>query len=418
MADAVWVDNSRRILSYVRVLQVKRMTQPPLDTSAALYPEHQGDVLVVDDTELNLRMISQVLRKEGYQTRAVTSGAEALSATQEKLPEVILLDITMPDIDGYEVCQRLKADAYTADVPVIFISALDAVIDKVKAFKVGGADYIAKPIQVQELVVRVRNQIDLRRLQQQLKTQNDILEVKNSQLISEIHKRQAVEAEIRQLNANLEAKVRARTHDLERAQLEILERLSLAGERRDDDTGKHTLRVGYMSSLITTTLGQSKHAADLMRLAARLHDIGKIGIPDQVLLKPGKLTDEEYTLMKHHTTIGAEMLSGSTSPLIRLAEEIALNHHERWDGKGYPRGLAGRDIPLSGRIVAVADVFDALTHERPYKDAWGFERVMTELHAMRGSQFDPKVVNAFFKIVQDGKIAGLESLEVLEGHTI
>jgi putative two-component system response regulator len=378
-------------------------------------PSHQGDVLVVDDTELNLRMISQVLRKEGYQTRAVNSGQEALAAVKETLPEVILLDITMPDVDGYEVCQQLKADSRTADVPIIFISALDAVIDKVKAFKVGGADYIPKPIQVQELVARVRNQIDLRRLQQQLKAQNDILEDKNSQLISEIRKRQAVEAEIRKLNANLEAKVRARTQDLERAQLEILERLSLAGERRDDDTGKHTLRVGYVSSLITTTLGQSQQAADMIRLAARLHDIGKIGIPDQILLKPGKLTNEEYSLMKEHTTIGAEMLSGSSSPLMRLAEEIASSHHERWDGKGYPRGLAGRDIPLSGRIVAVADVFDALTHERPYKDAWHFERVINELCDMRGSQFDPKVVNAFLKIIKDGKLVGLESLEVLHG---
>jgi putative two-component system response regulator len=378
-------------------------------------PSHQGDVLVVDDTELNLRMISQVLRKEGYQTRAVNSGQEALAAVKETLPEVILLDITMPDVDGYEVCQQLKADSRTADVPIIFISALDAVIDKVKAFKVGGADYIPKPIQVQELVARVRNQIDLRRLQQQLKAQNDILEDKNSQPISEIRKRQAVEAEIRKLNANLEAKVRARTQDLERAQLEILERLSLAGERRDDDTGKHTLRVGYVSSLITTTLGQSQQAADMIRLAARLHDIGKIGIPDQILLKPGKLTNEEYSLMKEHTTIGAEMLSGSSSPLMRLAEEIASSHHERWDGKGYPRGLAGRDIPLSGRIVAVADVFDALTHERPYKDAWHFERVINELCDMRGSQFDPKVVNAFLKIIKDGKLVGLESLEVLHG---
>ena len=384
-------------------------------TSQSDISDYQGDVLVVDDTELNLRMMSQVLRKEGYQTRAVHSGQEALAAVKETLPEVILLDITMPDIDGYEVCQRLKADSRTADVPIIFISALDAVIDKVKAFKVGGADYIAKPIQVQELVARVRNQIDLRRLQQQLKAQNDVLEDKNSQLIREIHKRQAVEAEIRQLNANLEAKVRARTQDLERAQLEILERLSLAGERRDDDTGKHTLRVGYISSLITATLGQSKQATDMIRLAARLHDIGKIGIPDQVLLKPGKLTDEEYAMMKQHTTIGAGMLSGSSSPLMRLAEEIALSHHERWDGKGYPRGLAGRDIPLSGRIVAVADVFDALTHERPYKDAWGIERVINELQAMRGSQFDSKVVNAFLKIINDGKLEGLESLEVLHG---
>ncbi len=368
-----------------------------------------GDVLVVDDTELNLRMISQVLRKEGYQTRAVNSGAAALQAVKDAAPEVILLDITMPDIDGYEVCKMLKAQVATADIPIIFISALDAVIDKIKAFQVGAADYIPKPIQVQELLARVRNQIDLRRLQQQLRAQNDVLEHRNSQLHREIQKRQAVEAEIRKLNASLEAKVQARTQALEQFQLEILERLSLAGERRDDDTGQHTLRVGYVSSFITQALGQPTQAVELIRMAARLHDIGKIGIPDNVLLKPGKLTIEEYELMKQHTAIGAGMLAGSHSPLIRLAEEITLNHHERWDGSGYPRGLAGQKIPLSGRIVAVADVFDALTHERPYKQAWSLEKVFAELTQMRGSQFDPRVVDAFFKVVRSGKLEILKS---------
>jgi HD-GYP domain-containing protein (c-di-GMP phosphodiesterase class II) len=185
--------------------------------------------------------------------------------------------------------------------------------------------------------------------------------------------------------------------------------LSLAGERRDDDTGQHTLRVGYVSSFITQALGQPTQAVELIRMAARLHDIGKIGIPDNVLLKPGKLTIEEYELMKQHTAIGAGMLAGSHSPLIRLAEEITLNHHERWDGSGYPRGLAGQKIPLSGRIVAVADVFDALTHERPYKQAWSLEKVFAELTQMRGSQFDPRVVDAFFKVVRSGKLEILKS---------
>ncbi|MEM7734963.1 MAG: HD domain-containing phosphohydrolase [Deinococcota bacterium] len=372
-----------------------------------------GDVLVVDDTELNLRMISQVLRKEGYQTRAVNSGEAALQTVREALPEVILLDITMPDIDGYEVCQMLKAQPSTADIPVIFISALDAVIDKVKAFQVGAADYIPKPIQVQELLARVRHQIDLRRLQQQLRSQNELLESRNRQLRHEIRKRHAVEAEIRKLNTSLEGKVRARTQALERVQLEILERLSLAGERRDDDTGQHTLRVGYVSSLITQALGQSSQAVELIRMAARLHDVGKIGIPDKVLLKPGKLTGEEYDLMKQHTTIGAEMLAGSQSPLIRLAEEIALSHHERWDGGGYPRGLSGQKIPLSGRIVAVADVFDALTHERPYKRAWSLDKVFKELKQARSSQFDPRVVDAFLKVAKSGKLEVLNSPDKL-----
>ena len=196
-------------------------------------------------------------------------------------------------------------------------------------------------------------------------------------------------------NAVLEERVRQRTHELQEAQGEILARLAAAAEHRDDDTGRHTLRVGELSAAIAETLGLSSQVVSLIRAAAPLHDVGKIGVPDHVLLKAGALTPEEFAIMKTHTTIGAAILAGGHSPVVIEAERIALNHHERWDGTGYPNGLLGDAIPLSARIVAVADVFDALTHERPYRPAWPMARVMEEVRAQAGRHFDPEVVAAF-----------------------
>ena len=207
--------------------------------------------------------------------------------------------------------------------------------------------------------------------------------------------------EARFYNVLLESKVQERTQDLERAQLETLQRLALAAEYRDDDTGLHTKRVGLIASCIAEELGLPSNQVDLILQAAPLHDVGKIGITDAILLKPDKLTDEEFATMQQHTVIGAGMLSGSTSPWLQLAEQIALSHHERWDGKGYPAGLAGKDIPLVGRIVAVADVFDALTHERPYKKAWQEDAAKAEIESKVGSQFDEHVVKAFLTLAHE-----------------
>ncbi len=203
--------------------------------------------------------------------------------------------------------------------------------------------------------------------------------------------------------------MRARTAELEVAQQEIVTRLAMAAEYRDDVTGKHTWRVGYVAGRLGAALGLTPAQTEVLRSAARLHDVGKIGIPDHILLKPGKFTDEEYEAMKLHTVRGAQMLSGSQSALLRMAEEIALTHHERWDGRGYPHGLSGEEIPLVGRVVSVADVFDALTHERPYKRAWTTGEALAEIGRGSGTQFDPRVVEAALRLM--GEASFFEEME-------
>jgi putative two-component system response regulator len=238
---------------------------------------------------------------------------------------------------------------------------------KRRALSVGARDFLTKPLDQTELLMRVRNLLQVQYLQTRLLTQN----------------------------ATLEGQVAERTRDLEQARLEVLDRLALAAEYRDDDTQQHAWRIGRTSALLAAALDLPEADVELIRRAAPLHDLGKIGIPDAILLKPERLSDGEFQLMKTHTTIGAEILSGSSSPLLLMAEQIALTHHERWDGHGYPNGLSGEQIPLPGRIVAVADVADALAHARPYKDAWRVERVVAEILNQAGSQFDPAVVEAF-----------------------
>ncbi|WP_052351619.1 HD-GYP domain-containing protein, partial [Deinococcus pimensis] len=212
-----------------------------------------------------------------------------------------------------------------------------------------------------------------------------------------------------QAREHAEAQVRARTAELEVAQQEIVTRLAMAAEYRDDVTGKHTWRVGYVAGRLGAALGLTPAQTEVLRSAARLHDVGKIGIPDHILLKPGKFTDEEYEAMKLHTVRGAQMLSGSQSALLRMAEEIALTHHERWDGRGYPHGLSGEEIPLVGRVVSVADVFDALTHERPYKRAWTTGEALAEIGRGSGTQFDPRVVEAALRLM--GEASFFEEME-------
>jgi putative two-component system response regulator len=238
---------------------------------------------------------------------------------------------------------------------------------KQRALSSGARDFLTKPFSQPELLLRVRNLLEVQSLHDRLREQN----------------------------ANLEQKIVERTRDLEHARLEILFRLALAAEYRDDHTQEHARRIGRTCALLARCLGLDQAEVDLIGQAAPLHDIGKIGIPDDVLLKPGKLTDSEFAAIKTHTTIGAEILAGSESPLLNLAEEIALTHHERWDGTGYPQQLAGEAIPPAGRIAAIADVFDALTHDRPYKQAWPTELAINEVIGQRGKQFDPQVVDAF-----------------------
>ncbi len=286
----------------------------------------------------------------------------------------------MPHLDGFEILKELSATAEEgAFLPVLMLTADISPETKRRALSVGADDFLCKPFDAVEVTLRARNLLEQRWLHLREQRQNIVLETR----------------------------VEERTRELATAQIEALGRLALAAEYRDDDTGQHTARVGSLCALIATALGQSKQDTALLRLAAALHDIGKIGIPDRILLKEGSLTPSERAIMQTHTTIGAEILGRSTSPLLQLAREIAMSHHERWDGEGYPAGLKGEQIPYPARIVAVADTFDALIHKRPYKRAWPLQEALREMQAQRGRQFDPAVLLEFFALNEHNRLSGM-----------
>lgn len=322
----------------------------------------EARILIVDDELANVRLLEFILEDAGYtQVQSTMDSNEVLSLFRESPPDLLALDLTMPHPDGFEVMQLLKPHlAEEGYFPILILTADITPEFKLRALAEGGKDFVTKPFNAGEVLLRIEN----------------LLQARLRHVI-------------------LGDAVRERTRELEVSQLETLQRLALAAEYRDDDTGLHTKRVGTNAACIARAMGLPGAQVDLLLLAAPLHDVGKIGITDAILLKPGKLTDEEFATMKEHTSIGGKMLSGSSSPWLQLAEEIALTHHERWDGKGYPCGLRGEAISLPGRIVAVADVFDALTHERPYKKAWPEAEAIAEIERQSGSQFDPRVVAAF-----------------------
>jgi putative two-component system response regulator len=329
-------------------------------------------ILIVDDEEANVLLLEQLLRREGYaKITSTTDPRQALPTFQKFQPDLLLLDLMMPHLDGYAVMKQLKPRIPPGGfLPILVITADVSTPTKHRALADGATDFLTKPIDATEAVLRVHNLLEMRYLHSQLEGENERLEVK----------------------------VRERTWELEGTQLEVLARLALAAEYRDDDTGEHTRRVGHVSALLAEALGLPLTQVKLIRQAAPLHDVGKIGIPDTILLKPGKLTPEEFSVIKTHTTIGSNMLGGGLFTLMQMAETIALTHHEHWDGTGY-RGLKGEEIPLPGRITTMADVFDALTHERPYKKAWPLAQVREEIAKQSGRQFDPRVVEAFIPIV-------------------
>jgi putative two-component system response regulator len=341
-----------------------------------LYPSR---ILVVDDQESNAVLLRAVLTRAGY--TAVETMNDSRSVVQrcsEDPPDLLLLDWHMPDRSGAQILEDIAFLTEEPNwMPVLVLTVDIAPDTKRQALELGARDFLTKPIDVAEVLLRVRNLLQTRFLRVELQRNNDLLHERVSQ----------------------------RTRELEDAKLEMLDRLALAAEYRDDATGQHAERIGRTSELIALALGLDAPEAALIGQAARLHDIGKIGIADELLLKPGKYTADELEAMKLHPAIGARILSGSTNELLMMAERIALTHHERWDGHGYPSGLAGETIPLPGRIVAVADVFDALTHRRPYKDAWPVPVAVREILSEAGTKFDPRVTNAFagldhFSLVQ------------------
>lgn len=326
-------------------------------------------VLIADDEPPSLLLLEKMLRSAGYvHLLGTTDARSVLPLYAEFRPDLLLLDLHMPGMTGFEVMARLREGAGPDSYfPVLVLTADTTAQTRERALSGGATDFLTKPFDRVEVLLRVRNLLTTQALHRRLEGQNRLLE----------------------------RRVRERTEDLEEARVEVLERLSRAAEYRDDDTGRHTLRVGQTSAELARALGLPADEVELIWRAAPLHDLGKIGIPDAVLLKPGRLTADEAALMRGHTTIGGRILGGSRSPVLRLAEKVALTHHECWDGSGYPLGLSGEAIPLAGRIVSVADVFDALTHNRPYKKAWPADAAAAEIERLAGQKFDPRVVAAF-----------------------
>lgn len=328
--------------------------------------------VIVDDDLAQLRVLELTLEKWGYaNVYSTTDSREALALFDESRPDIVLLDLMMPNVGGLEILrqlqERLPAGEY---VPMVAMSADAAPEMRRKALALGARDFFVKPFDINEIMLRVLNLLETRFLHLQLRDQNQLLE----------------------------ARVQERTEKLRVTQIEVLERLGQAAEYRDDETGQHTRRVGEMAGRIAAEMGLPEDTVELIRRAAPLHDVGKIGISESILLKPHSLSPEEFEVMKTHTTIGAGLLAGGESSFIQTAQRIALSHHERWNGKGYPHSLKGREIPLESRIVSIADVYDAISHDRPYKRAWPREAALSEIQNQAGEQFDPQVVEAFFRV--------------------
>ena len=338
-------------------------------------------ILIVDDEEINLALLESVLKPEGYTVIRAKNGREALDkidALKNDGPDIVLTDIMMPVMDGYEVCRQIKQK--DIGTPVVLITAISDRNARIEGLKSGADEFLTKPIEPEILLVRVRNLL-------KLKEHHDWLKNKNTILKEEVDK---TTQEIRTCNQQLKD-----------SSMETVYRLLLAAEYRDDDTGKHILRVGKYARLVAERLGINGETLDLFEQSSMMHDLGKIGIPDSILLKPGRLTPEEFDLMKRHAAIGARILSGSGFTLLKFAEEVALNHHEKYNGSGYPAGKSGDAIPLFGRISAIADVFDALTSQRPYKPAFPVEKSIDIIKQERGKHFDPQVVDVFLSSIEE-----------------
>lgn len=304
-------------------------------------------ILAVDDEASNLQLLRQILQ-DHYRLRFAKDGPRALELVREEAPDLILLDVMMPGMSGYEVCAALKADPATASIPVIFVTALNDTEDELEGFEAGAVDYITKPVSPPIVRARVRTHLSLVRMEA-----------------------------------------------LRESRLEIVQRLGLAAEYKDNETGLHVIRMSHFSRILGLAAGMSELAADDLLHAAPMHDVGKIGIPDRILQKPGPLDPDEWKIMQSHATIGAEIIGEHPNGMLALARNIALTHHEKWDGSGYPKGLKGEEIPLEGRITAIADVFDALTSVRPYKKAWTEEEALDFLVQQKGKHFDPALVDLF-----------------------
>lgn len=331
-------------------------------------------ILLVDDELVNLKLLDKLLRGQGYNNLiSVQDSRRVVDCCRAEQPDLILLDINMPYLDGFDVMAQLRESSDALLPPIIVLTAQNSRDFMLRALSAGARDFVTKPFDRVELLMRVESQLDV----------------------------QMAHRIVNDRRTELEALVQERTEMLNKTRLEIVRRLGRAAEYRDNETGYHILRMSQTSMLLAKSLGWSEQQCELMLNASPMHDVGKIGIPDAILLKPGKLDAGEWQVMQTHTTVGAELLSDGGSELLELARIIALHHHEKWDGSGYPMGLKGEKIPQAARIVAVADVFDALTSSRPYKKAWPVEEAVALIRNESGSHFDPQVVDHFMLLLDE-----------------
>ena len=327
----------------------------------------QKSVLIVDDTPENLDVLKGLLSPD-YRILVATNGRTALRvALSQNPPDIILLDIMMPVMDGYEACRLLKEEERTREIPILFMTARSDVEDEVRGFALGAVDYLTKPITPAVVQARVRTHLAMRDQQKLLSHQVNLRT----------------------------AQLQVRNLELEETRQEVIRQLGRAAEYRDNETGLHIMRMSRYTRLLALRYGLSEPEAEELMIAAPLHDVGKIGIPDNILLKPGKLTPEEFSVMQRHPEIGFEIVGKQVARVLNLGASIALTHHEKWNGLGYPQGLLGEAIPLEGRITAVADVFDALTSVRPYKKAWTIEDALALILRSAGEHFDPMLAEIF-----------------------
>jgi len=328
-------------------------------------------ILVVDDTEQARRLLETMLKAEGYTPLLAANGEDALKLAQEKHPDLILLDLMMPGMNGFEVAEMLKTNQETKAIPIIVVSALEDRASRIRGLEAGAEEFLTKPVDRTDLKIRVRNLLRLKELSDLLKDQNLMLE----------------------------DQVAARTVELQDSFVESIYTLMRAAEYRDDETGAHVKRISYYTKALAEMMGMDEEFCDTIFYASAMHDIGKIGTPDHILLKPGGFTPEEWEIMKTHTIVGGGILAGNSSPYLQMGEQIALAHHERWDGGGYPFGLKGESTPVAARIMQIADVYDALRSDRPYKKAFdhakSFEIITKGDGRTEPSHFDPAILAAF-----------------------